>query len=153
MDNFRQQAIQYRQFIPADLEKIAAIEAISISEPWSLQALIDFSNQETSRILVASYGNSMVVGYITYSVVLDEVQIANIAVSPDFRRHGIAEKMLKTLYANAMASKKQIVTLEVRESNEAAISLYKKCKYMAVGRRKNFYKNPTEDAILMNLFL
>ena len=97
--------------------------------------------------------NYEVYGYITYSVVLDEVQIANVAVHPDQRRRGIAENLLKSLYASSKASGMSVITLEVRESNKPAICLYKKCGYKEVGRRKKYYKSPDEDAILMNLKL
>lgn len=133
-----------------DLEAIAEIESVSINPPWSFKAICDFSECDTSRILVAKLDN-VVVGYITYSVVLDEVQIANVATHPEYRRRGIGEKLLNFLYDESKASGMYVITLEVRQSNEPAINLYRKCGYDEVGRRKNYYKNPTEDAILMNL--
>ncbi len=135
-----------------NLEAIAEIESVSINPPWSYKAICDFADCDTSRILVA-FESAEVVGYITYSVVLDEVQIANVAVHPDRRRLGIAEKLLSTLYSESKENKMFIITLEVRESNIPAIKLYEKCGYVEVGRRKNYYKFPTEDAILMNLTL
>ena len=133
-----------------DLEAISEIEKVSINSPWSYKALCDFAECDTSRILVAKLDN-VVVGYITYSVVLDEVQIANVATHPEYRRRGIGEKLLNFLYDESKASGMYVITLEVRQSNEPAINLYRKCGYDEVGRRKNYYKNPTEDAILMNL--
>lgn len=133
-----------------DLEAIAEIEKTSINPPWSYKAICDFAECDTSRILVAKLDN-VVVGYITYSVVLDEVQIANVATHPEYRRRGIGEKLLNFLYDESKASGMYVITLEVRQSNEPAINLYRKCGYDEVGRRKNYYKNPTEDAILMNL--
>lgn len=142
----------YRYYIESDLESIAKLEEMCINPPWSLNALCEFTTYDTSRILVASY-NYEVYGYITYSIVLDEVQIANVAVHPDQRRRGIAENLLKSLYASSKASGMSVITLEVRESNKPAICLYKKRGYQEVGRRKNYYKSPAEDAILMNLKL
>ena len=133
-----------------DLEAISEIEKVSINPPWSYKAICDFAECDTSRILVAKLDN-VVVGYITYSVVLDEVQIANVATHPEYRRRGIGEKLLNFLYDESKASGMYVITLEVRQSNEPAINLYRKCGYDEVGRRKNYYKNPTEDAILMNL--
>ena len=135
-----------------DLEAIAEIEALSINPPWSYKALCNFTRYDTNKILVAKKDNR-VVGYITYSIVLDEVQIANVATHPDFRRMGIAQKLLTYLYEEAKAGGMSLITLEVRHSNEPAIKLYQKCGFAVVGRRKNYYKNPTEDAILMNLTL
>ena len=135
-----------------DLEAIAEIERVSINPPWSYSAICDFAKCHTSRILVA-LTDEKVLGYITYSQVLDEVQIANVAIHPDSRRQGIAEKLLNYLFSQSKALDMYVITLEVRQSNEPAIRLYKKCGYTEVGRRKNYYKNPTEDAILMNLTL
>ena len=142
----------YRYFVKDDLKQIAEIEKTSINPPWSYNAICEFSECETSRILVA-YNSEVILGYITYSVVLDEVQIANVAVHSSFRRLGIAKNLLKTLYANSKANGMGIITLEVRESNEAAKRLYSRCGYIEAGRRKNYYKSPNEDAILMNLNL
>lgn len=133
-----------------DIEAIAEIESLSINPPWSLKSISEFSECITSRILVAKICDN-VVGYITYSVVLDEVQIANVATHPDFRRMGVGEKLLTVLYKEALDNNMSFITLEVRCSNEPAIKLYRKCGYQEVGRRKNYYKFPTEDAILMNL--
>lgn len=142
----------YRFYIKDDLDDIAKLELMCINPPWSYKALCEFAATDTSRILVASY-NYEVYGYITYSEVLDEVQIANIAVHPEQRRRGIAENLLKVLYANSVKNAMSVITLEVRESNMPAIALYQKCGYKEVGRRKNYYKSPNEDAILMNLNL
>ena len=139
-------------FSDSDLKAIAEIEQISINPPWSYKAICDFARQDTSRILVAKIGTT-VAGYITYSVVLDEVQIANVAVHPDFRRMGVGENLLTTLSENEKKNNMSFITLEVRQSNTPAIRLYEKCGYIVIGRRKNYYKNPTEDALLYNLTL
>ncbi|MBE6681496.1 MAG: ribosomal-protein-alanine N-acetyltransferase [Ruminococcaceae bacterium] len=144
--------MEIRQHKKEDLGAIAEIEKLSINPPWSYSAVCSFSECETSRILVAEC-DGIVAGYITYSVVLDEVQIANVAVHPEYRRKGIAEKLLTTLSESAKLDNMFIITLEVRQSNEPAINLYTKCGYTEVGKRKNYYKNPAEDAILMNLTL
>ena len=134
----------------SDLEAVSEIEKVSINPPWSYKAICDFAECDTSRILVAKIDET-VVGYITYSVVLDEVQIANVATHPDYRRMSIGQKLLSHLFSESKAENMYVITLEVRESNEPAAKLYRKCGYVEVGRRKNYYKNPTEDAILMNL--
>ena len=152
MPKLNVQNTTYRFFIKEDLEEISNIENVCINPPWSYKALCDFAESDTSRILVASYGGK-VYGYITYSVVLDEVQIANVAVHPEQRRLGIAENLLKTLYANSIINGMKVIMLEVRESNVPAINLYRKCGYKEVGRRKGYYTDPKEDALLMNLNL
>ena len=135
-----------------NLEAVAEIENLSIIPPWSYRAICDFASFNSNRILVA-INKKEVVGYITYSVVLDEVQIANVAVHPSHRRQGIANKLLSYLCNEAKNSKMSLIMLEVRQSNEAAIKIYNKLGYIEVGRRNNYYKNPAEDAILMNLTL
>lgn len=144
--------MEIRQHKNEDLKAIAQIESVSINPPWSYNAICSFSECETSKILVAECENT-VVGYITYSVVLDEVQIANVATHPDHRRKGVAQRLLNTLYESSKNANMAVITLEVRQTNIPAIELYTKCGYTEVGRRKNYYKNPTEDAILMNLTL
>ncbi len=143
---------EYRFHKSEDLLQIAELEKVIFSLPWSLSALNEFVSHDTGRILVASNGG-IVVGYITFNTVLDEIQIANIAVHPSYRRMNIGINLLKMLYESAIVDKMSVITLEVRQSNEPAISLYKKCGYETVGTRKNYYSNPKEDAILMNLYL
>ena len=144
--------IYVSHFEKNELWAIAEIENLSINPPWSYKAICDFSEYDTNRIITAKV-NGVVAGYITYSVIIDEVQIANVAVHPDFRRKGIAEKLLRFLIDEAKESNMFVITLEVRNSNIPAIKLYEKCVFSNVGVRKNYYKNPVEDAILMNLTL
>ena len=144
--------IYVSHFEKNELSAIAEIENLSINPPWSYKAICDFSEYDTNRIITAKV-DGVVAGYITYSVIIDEVQIANVAVHPDFRRKGIAEKLLRFLIDVAKESNMFVITLEVRNSNIPAIKLYEKCDFSNVGVRKYYYKNPVEDAILMNLTL
>lgn len=152
MTDFNPENITYRYFENNDLIQISQIESTSINPPWSFKAICEFAQCKTSKILVASHSKT-VLGYITYSVILDEVQIANVAVHESYRQLGIARNLLKTLHANSKFNGIKLITLEVRESNVAARRLYMRCGYFEVGRRKNYYKSPTEDAVLMNLNL
>lgn len=145
-------SIEFRFHAERDIVQISHLENVIFSTPWSEKALNEFIKYETNKILVASK-DGLVTGYITYSTVLDEVQIANIAVHPDFRKMGIGQKLLDVLLEISQKEDAAIITLEVRESNIPAVSLYKKCGYEVVGVRKNYYTNPTENAILMNLYL
>ena len=92
-------------------------------------------------------------GYVGCQTVLDEGYITNVAVSPDFRRQGIARALIAELTAKAGENKLAFVTLEVRESNAPAIALYTGAGFTPVGKRKNFYSNPTENAVLMTISL
>lgn len=139
--------INIRNFQITDLSEIAKIEILCFSQPWSYDALCDFTKYNHNHILVAEKDNK-VAGYITYSAILDEVQIANVATHPDFRRQGIGKKLIEALISNSNGC--SVITLEVRQSNQPAKNLYAKCGFEITATRKNFYSSPVEDAILMN---
>lgn len=127
------------------LPGVAAIERACFSHPWSENGL----REELGRgiFLVAEGDDGAPVGYVGCQTVLDEGYITNVAVLPAFRRKGVAETLLHELAARAGGL--SFVTLEVRQSNAAAIGLYTKMGYQPVGTRRNFYADPTEDALLM----
>ena len=127
---------------------IAEIERLCFSMPWSENALKDELTNENAHFLTAlTFGR--VSGYIGVIEICGEADITNVAVHPDFRRLGIGKKLLDTAEKEALSRNCESITLEVRESNEAAISLYSGNGYETVGIRKNFYEKPTENAVLM----
>ena len=135
------------------LPQIQKIEQQSFSVPWT-DAMLRMQLQPDSHVfLTAETENGAVVGYVGMLYVLDEGYISNVAVRPDCRRQGVAEALLTALEARGRALMLSFLTLEVRESNAAAVALYEKRGYRAVGRRKNYYEKPTEDAVLMTLTL
>ena len=83
------------------------------------------------------------------NVILDEGYIANVAVDPKYRKAGVGTLLVRRIFSLAREKGLSFVTLEVRASNENAISLYEKCGFKTEGRRKNFYSDPKEDAIIM----
>ena len=93
-----------------------------------------------------------VLGYANFLHVLDEGDIGNVAVAPEFRRQGVADALLEALCARAAALNLAFLTLEVRASNAPAIALYRKHGFQAVGQRRNYYQKPDEDALLMTWF-
>ena len=133
------------------LDEIAELERICFSTPWSRNMLAEELDNACSAFLVAEDANGKVVGYAGLQVVLDEGYIANIAVFPEYRRQGIAGKLLQVFMNFAEANRLAFLTLEVRASNQAAISLYENRGFLEVGRRKNYYEHPKEDAIIMTL--
>lgn len=138
---------------PEQLDDILLMEQQCFSVPWTHEQLMAQLSDFMHIFLAAEDENGRAVGYAGLMYVLDEGYISNVAVSPDRRREGIADMLLTELYARAKAKKLSFLTLEVRESNIPAQSLYKKHGYAEVGRRKAYYSRPKEDAVLMTCFL
>lgn len=123
---------------------VAEIEKSCFSNPWDETAILAELDNHCSEIYIA-VENGMAAGYANIYTVLDEMDIVRVAVLPDFRRRGVATDILNTV----LAEKQGTVYLDVRESNHPAISLYKSLGFVDTGVRKNYYTNPTENAILM----
>lgn len=130
------------------IAQIAEIERLCFSLPWSENALEDELENENAHFLSAVI-DGRVAGYIGIIEICGEADITNVAVHPDFRRLGIARMLLNSAEKGAKIRNCESITLEVRESNEAAIQLYSGNGYKQVGIRKNFYEKPTENATLM----
>lgn len=145
-----------KRVLDAELCHIDAIEAIEkccFSMPWSREQLIKYLKDEQHELVAAFDDNGELIGYAGLMNVLDEGYISNVAVKGDFRRQGAAQALINALIERAKSKELAFMTLEVRESNLAARSLYKKIGFLDVGVRKNYYFKPTENAVLMTLFL
>ncbi|NLT62955.1 MAG: ribosomal protein S18-alanine N-acetyltransferase [Clostridiales bacterium] len=136
---------------PHHIDEIEAIENDCFPLPWKRRDLENQMNADNCIFLAAVDDNDSVMGYVGLMFVLDEGYISNIAVAPEYRRRGIAGSLIKALVERTK-NKLAFLTLEVRESNAPAISLYKKHGFKAVGLRKNYYEKPKENALLMTLF-
>ena len=126
----------------------AEIEALCFSEPWSESAMRDLA--EPPYIGFAAIDEGRLAGYVGMLVICGEGNIVNVATHPDFRRRGYASALLDALleYSYSQGDIDQLF-LEVRESNEPAISLYSSKGFVEVGRRPKFYTKPIETAIIM----
>jgi len=133
-------------------EKIADIEKSCFSKPWSRTAVEEFASFEINHVFLALCDGSLAC-YISFTDICGEIQIANVATERSFRRTGAASFLIKKLKEYATQNGSEVITLEVRTSNDAAIALYKKHGFEIAGVRKNFYSDPTEDALLMNYYL
>ena len=131
------------------LDEVAELERICFSTPWSRNMLAEELDNACSAFLVAVDDSGRVVGYAGLQVVLDEGYITNIAVRPEYRRQGIAGKLLQVFLDFGQANGLAFLTLEVRASNYDAIALYGSRGFRSVGRRRNYYEHPKEDAIIM----
>ena len=135
----------------ADLPAVLELDKLSFTLPWPERSFrFELTENSASRCWVVEL-DGKIVGMLVAWMLVDEAHIATIATHPDYRRQGVARKLLT--YALRYMSKEGAVTsfLEVRESNAAAQEMYGKFGYEAVGRRKRYYKDTDEDAILMTL--
>ena len=128
--------------------QIAELEKICFSDPWSDNSVASELNNPLSVWLVAEE-NGIVCGYVGSQTVLDETDMMNIAVHPDFRRKGIAAALIAELVRLLKERGSRILRLEVRESNAPAISLYETMGFTQLGLRKNYYRNPKENALIL----
>lgn len=142
------------QLIPAaeeHLPQLTALEQICFpADPWSESVYRAALDNPAVALLLAQGEDGALLGYAVLSTVLDEGNLDNIAVAPEARRQGIADALLSALTAFGREHFACLM-LEVRASNAPAITLYEKHGFAAVGRRKNYYDAPREDAILMTL--
>ena len=133
---------------PAHVTQIAELEKICFSDPWSERSIASELDNKLAFWLVAVEGDT-VAGYIGSQTVMDETDMMNVAVHPDFRRRGIAGALVNGLVDDLKTKGSHCLTLEVRASNAPAIALYEKLGFSEIGRRKNYYRNPREDALIL----
>jgi len=138
----------------SDLDSVIAIEGLSFPKPWPRQAWCDELDRPWARLdILREAASERVVAFCNYWLVADEMQILNVAVHPDERRHGHASRLLQHLLSEANRHRIRLVSLEVRVSNQAAQALYRKFSFRAVGTRPKYYADNGEDAVLMDLDL
>jgi ribosomal-protein-alanine N-acetyltransferase len=132
-----------------DLDEVVAIERVSFTLPWSRGAfLYELEQNRVARCWVMREG-LRVVGYMCVWEIGDEVHVTNIAVHPGWRRRGVARALLGNLMDDARHRKLRMIGLEVRPSNVEARTLYESFGFQAVGRRKGYYYDTGEDALVM----
>ena len=128
--------------------QVAALEKLCFSDPWSEKSVAGELSNELALWLVALEGET-VAGYIGSQTVMGESDMMNVAVHPDCRKQGIATGLIVGLVEELHRRGSHSLTLEVRASNDSAISLYRKLDFQEVGRRRNYYRNPREDALIL----
>ena len=130
------------------VSQVAELEKLCFSDPWSEKSVASELENKLAYWLVA-VEDDRVAGYVGSQTVCGETDMMNIAVHPDFRRRGIAESLVNALVEDLQKQESHSLTLEVRASNEAAQKLYEKLGFAQVGLRKNYYRNPREDALIL----
>jgi ribosomal-protein-alanine N-acetyltransferase len=140
-----------------DVARVVEIEKDGFKHPWSAELLHRELNHDWSVALVATEpaadGADVVLGFIVYWLVHDEVHVLNVAVAAAARRRGVARALMDDAATRGRAARARLATLEVRRSNQAAIALYRDLGYRQVGVRPNYYVDEGEDAIVMVLDL
>lgn len=140
--------LQIHDMKKENLEQVAAIERNSFSMPWSLKSFEEALDNPNAFYIVAEE-NGQVTGYCGAYLVLDEADVNQVAVLSSCRNRGIGKKIMKALLQRLEEAGAAAVTLEVRQSNKAAIALYESLGFVTEGIRKNFYEKPVEDALIM----
>ena len=137
-----------REMKEADLTQISRIEQEIFSDPWSNEDFKDSFLSENNCYLIAEH-DGVIAGYCGYWGIADEGYIYNVAVREEYRRQQIGYQMLSELIRHAKDRGISALTLEVRQSNEAARRLYERLGFVDAGIRKDFYAKPKEDAVIM----
>ena len=130
------------------VSQIADLEKFCFHDPWSENSIASELDNRLSHWLVA-LDNETVIGYVGSQTVLGETDMMNIAIHPDYRKQGIATDLIASLIQLLKEQGSHSLMLEVRESNEPAKSLYFKMGFEEVGIRKNYYRNPKENALIL----
>lgn len=145
--------LQVRTARAADVAQISAIEVASFSDPWSAHAFMSSLQRPEVRMTVAESRpearRAVVAGYMVAWFVAGEGEIANVAVHPEWRRRGVGAALLDDILAAARAADVHAMYLEVRASNAAAQALYASRGFLPVGRRRRYYVDPVEDALVL----
>jgi len=142
----RQPEIAPLQF--ADIDRVEAIEKECYGLPWS-RAMFAGELIKSSSICIGAFRLERVIGYLFVSLFVDDWHIMNLAVDPAWRRRGVAGLLLEDFLASSEGGRERGYTLEVRQSNEAAIRLYEQFGFGARGIRRGYYLDDHEDAVIM----
>jgi ribosomal-protein-alanine N-acetyltransferase len=133
-----------------DLAGVLEVEQASFTNPWTREMYSwELQNRSVCHIFVVRAIEPRVVGFCTFWLVLDEIHINNVAIRPEFRGRGIGTALLHHILAEAARLGARRATLEVRASNEGARRLYERLGFYVAGRRRHYYTNPVEDALIL----
>lgn len=140
--------IQIREMTLADVEQVYCLEESIFSIPWSKKSFENSMKQKDTLFIVAEK-EEKIIGYLGMYIFFEQADISNVAVAKAYRRQQVARRLLAYILVEAKSRGVKNVTLEVRETNVAAIKLYENMGFCEAGIRKNYYKEPTENALIM----
>jgi ribosomal-protein-alanine N-acetyltransferase len=138
-----------RRMTRGDVERVVAIEAASFASPWSEATFRGLLEREGLELWVLERAEAGVVGYAVVWCILDQGELANIAIAPGHRGAGLGSMLLGKVLDEARARGVRSMYLEVRESNSGAAALYRRFGFEQIGIRPRYYESPVEDALLM----
>lgn len=153
--NDRPSTFRTRRMIPADLPAVMQIQRGAFTNPWSEDMVKKELTQDWSTVLLveeeAAPGPNVLLGFVIFWLVHDELHILNVAVTPEHRRRGAGRVAMEAALAFGRSHQCRIATLEVRRGNSAAIKLYEVLGFRTVGLRPQYYADDREDAVVMVL--
>jgi ribosomal-protein-alanine N-acetyltransferase len=133
-----------------DLDGVMAVEAESFTRPWTREMYAsELRGDSRCQIVVVRTEETAVAGFCSFWLVVDEIHINNLAIAPLHRRHGLGTALVRHVLAQAPALGVSRATLEVRASNASALRLYERLGFQVEGRRRGYYTNPEEDALVL----
>ena len=141
--------MQIRRAIPDDAPLIAEAEAQIFSDPWSIKDILAVITASGALCYVAKSDNGELLSYLIGRVIVPEGEIYRVATLPSKRKRGIAYRLIDYALKSEKGRGLESIFLEVREKNVPARNLYKSYGFIEIGERKNYYKNPPDNAILM----
>lgn len=137
-----------RRMTTLDIDGVLAVEQQSFTTPWSREGFVnEMSNELSYYLVMVEAGN--IIGYAGMWLIVDEAHVTNVAILPEYRGRKLGEKLMATLLEHAKVRGATRMTLEVRASNEVAQGLYSKFGFTSQGRRRNYYTDTKEDALIM----
>ena len=140
--------IIFTPMLPEHIENVVRIEEVSFPTPWPMVSFANELRNDFAFYVVALY-KSQVIGYAGMWLILDEAHVTNVAVHPDYRRHGVGRLLMQELIWKAVLLGATSMTLEVRAFNEVARQLYSTLGFRQEGRRRGYYTDTGEDALIM----
>ncbi len=141
--------VRVRRMESHDLARVMEIEHQSYSMPWTEATFRGLLRRTDADLFVAETLHGPLTGYAVFWAVLDQGELGNLAVAPEWRHRGIAHRLLDAVVERAVERRVRELFLEVRVSNTSARQLYQSYEFREVGRRRNYYMEPVEDALVM----
>lgn len=140
--------VQLRDMRTADVPAVAALERAAYTMPWSEATFRGLIRRRDAEMITADAGGA-VIGYAAFWCVVDQGELGNVCVSDEWRGHGLGARLVEEVIRRAAQRGVREVFLEVRPSNGVARALYERLGFRPVGRRRDYYQAPVEDAIVL----